>query len=498
MKTYSFKGGVIIKNQFDATKNPVVKVDLPEKVVIPLTNNIEKSIKLLKNIGDKVKTGEIIANNDGKYCVPIHATISGEITNIEEKTLVNKYGDKTKCICITISSDGKDDWIKNKGCGKDFTKCSKEKIIEHIHKSGIVGLGGAGFPTHIKIKNLKNCHTVIVNATECEPDISCDDMLIQNYPNEVIHATKILLHITNAKKAYIAIEDDKPKAFTKLKNANNDDRIEVVKIPKKYTSGSDKILTKSLLNIELPKNKYLSDIGILCQNVATVKAIYDAVINNRPLISRMVTVTGNGVKTPQNYDVRLGYDLQTLINLSEELPGEKDIRIGGLMMGIDVNNTKMPITKVTNCIFVNKKQFKQKANECIRCGKCNAVCPINLLPQQLYWYAQAANIDKTIEYNLLECFECNCCSYACPSNIDLVDYFIKAKKIYQNQIIEKNKSIIAKQRFEFRNYRLQRDKEERAKMLEEKRMLIKAKLSKKDKDKIKTTMLKTKNNNANK
>ena len=288
----------------------------------------------------------------------------------------------------------------------------------------------------------------------------------------------MLLHICGAKKAIIAIEDDKKESIELLRKFCKNERITIEAIPTKYTSGAEKILVKSLLGIEIPSGGYASDVGVLCQNVGTLVSIFDAVVENRPLISRVVTVTGSAVHEPKNFQVRLGASYDYVLSHADIEPGENSIRMAGMMMGVDLKGSNYSISKNTNCIFVNKVEKRAPAQECIRCGMCNTVCPVELLPQQLYWYSKSSNIEKALDYNLMDCIECGCCSQVCPSSIPLVDYYQFAKALNRQQTKEKVQVDNARERFEFREFRLERSKKERAEMMEAKKKALKAKMAK--------------------
>jgi len=220
----------------------------------------------------------------------------------------------------------------------------------------------------------------------------------------------------------------------------------------------------------------------LCQNVGTVKAIHDAVIDNKPLISRVVTVTGSAVNEPRNYEARLGTSFASVVEQSKPDGNKHHIRMGGMMMGVDIPNSEYSICKITNCIFVNDYEPRPEAKECIRCSSCAQVCPVNLLPQQLYWYAKSENIEKANDYNLGDCIECGCCAYVCPSNIPLSEYFIFAKALSRKLEREDERTNAARKRFEFKEYRVERNKRERAEMMAAKKKALKAKMAK-DKEK---------------
>jgi len=488
MLKQSYNGGIAIPNPHPVETVEIIQAPLPDKVVLPLQQRIgDEAIPCVK-VGDEVLTGQVIAKTKDHYCVPIHASISGKVSAIDYQVIPHKSGLKSKC--ITIDSDGKDQWINQKGCGSDFLNCDQAKMIEYIQSSGIVGLGGAGFPAHAKLEGIQSCHTLIINGTECEPGIMCDDALMQYHPREVIRGVEILLHICGAKRAIIAVESDKPEALNSLSMYCHNKQISVEQIPTKYTSGAEKLLVKALLGIEIPSGGFAIDTGVICQNVATTKAIFDAVVDNKPLVSRIVTVTGSGVKFPNNYEVRLGVAFEHIISMSNPNAKQHSIRMGGMMMGVDVETANTRICKITNCIFVNNLEEKPNTQECIRCGQCNQACPVDLLPQQLYWYAKSENTDKAMDYNLADCIECRCCDYVCPSHIPLAEYFSFAKALHRKTTEEQYRTDIARERFEFREYRLERNKQERAEMMTAKKEELKKKMAndKAKKDKIAAAM----------
>lgn len=485
----------MIDNPHPVGRLDIIQAPLPDKVILPLQQRMGGEAIACVKVGDKVLTGQLIATTYDHFCVPIHASISGTVVAIKPQTVVHASGLKSNC--ITIEADGKDQWIEQAGCGADFLQCDPALMIEYIRASGIVGLGGGGFPTHTKLAGIQNCHTLIINATECEPGIMCDDALMQNAPRDIIRGVEILLHICGAQRAIIAIEDDKQEAFQSLLRCCHNDRISFEKIPTKYTSGAEKLLIKALLDIEIPSGGFAIDAGVVCQNVATTKAIFDAIVRRRPLVSRIVTVTGSGVKTPANYEVRLGASFAHIVALSQPISHQFDVRMGGMMMGVDVATTAVPICKITNCIFVNTLKAKPNTEECIRCGLCNQACPVGLLPQQLYWYAKSENTDKAMDYNLADCIECRCCDYVCPSYIPLAAYFSFAKALHRKTTEEHHKTDVARERFEFREYRLERNKQERAQMMAAKKAELKQKMAndKAQKDKIAAAMARVKKNN---
>ncbi|BAS68291.1 electron transport complex subunit RsxC [Bathymodiolus septemdierum thioautotrophic gill symbiont] len=489
----AFNNGVVIENPHPVAQVEIIQAPLPDKVVLPLQQRIGEQAEPCVEVGDLVLTGQLIAQTTDQFCTPIHASISGVVVAIDEQIIPHKSGLKSKC--ITIESDGKDEWIKDEWIG-DFLHCSREILIDCVQQSGIVGLGGAGFPTHSKLDKAIDCQTLIINATECEPGIMCDDALMQYFAREVILGVEVLLRICGAQKVIIAIEDDKQEAYQSLLMFNHNERITIRQIPTKYTSGAEKLLIKTLLDIEIPADKLAIDKGIVCQNVSTAKAIFDAVVEDRPLVSRVVTVTGDAV-IPNNFEVRLGASFEHIVALAKPNNQPHEVRMGGMMMGVDVASLAVPICKITNCIFVNNVKPKPSVQECIRCGQCNQVCPVDLLPQQLYWYAKSENTEKAMRYNLSSCIECRCCDVVCPSHIPLAEYFSFAKALHRKETQEKQKIDKARKRFEYREYRLERNKIERAEMMERKKAELKKKMAgdKIQKDKIVQAMARVKKKN---
>ncbi len=488
----TFDGGIEISNPYPIDSAKLIQAPLPKKVVLSLQQRIGDAATPCVKVGERVLTGQILTKTQDHFCVPIHASISGIVTAIGDEIIPHQSG--LESCCITIESDGKDEWITPVS-GVDFLYSEPKILIDYIQQSGIVGLGGAGFPAHIKLSSIQNCHTLIVNGTECEPGIMCDDVLMQNYPIQVLRGVEILLHICGAQRAIIALEDDKQEAFNTLLAHNQNEQISIIQIPTKYTSGAEKLLIKTLLDIEIPAAGFAIDVGVICQNIATTKAIFDAVVNGRPLVSRIVTVTGSGVEMPNNYEVRLGASFAHIVALSRPNDHSHDVRMGGMMMGVDVASTDVPIGKITNCIFVNNSVKNPSAQECIRCGQCAQVCPVGLLPQQLYWYAKSEDTDKAMDYNLTDCIECRCCDYVCPSHIPLAQYFCFAKALQRQQTQEQYRTNIARERFKYREYRLARNNQERVEMMAAKKVELKKKMAndKVQKDKIAAAMARVKN-----
>jgi len=362
-----------------------------------------------------------------------------------------------------------------------FIDYSAADLRERIRWAGIVGLGGATFPSGVKLNPGpdKTINTLIVNGAECEPYITCDDSLMQNHATDIIQGIQITMHILSAGQCLIGIEDNKPGAIARMQQAveaTGADNIRIITVPTIYPSGGEKQLIKILTGREVPRHGLPADIGLVCLNVATLAAINDAVSNGRPLISRIVTVTGQGVQKPRNIRARIGTPVSDLIEYAGGYSDNVEkLILGGPMMGFTLESEQVPVTEGSNCILVTTREeipASSPAVACIRCGKCADVCPANLLPQQLYWYARAKDLDKVQDYDLFDCIECGCCSHVCPSHIPLVQYYRFAKTQVWTKEEEKRKADIARRRHEFRDARFARLQAEKQARLRRKKEVL--------------------------
>ena len=456
---------------------------LPKKLILPLKQHIGHAAEAIVNISDLVLKGQMIAAAKDYVSTPIHAPSSGKIIAIEKHLIPHPSGIASDC--IVIETDGKEQWIE---CTthSNYHQLEASAIRNIIRDAGIVGLGGAGFPSFIKLNPGPGnvIETLILNGAECEPYITCDAMLMQEQGRKIIDGLNIMRHALQATRCVIAVEDNKRAAHTMLVNALQEheaEYIEVIQIPTLYPAGGEKQLIKTITGKEVPSNGLPINIGVVCHNVATAAAIATAVLEGKPLISRYVTVTGEGIEHPRNLNVLFGTPFSALIDYcGRNIKAEKFI-IGGPMMGFEVAEDNIPVIKTSNCILVQRKETKPDyVMPCIRCGKCAEVCPAQLLPQQLYWYARAKNFDKTQDHNLFDCIECGCCSYVCPSHIPLVQYYRFAKTEIYALEQEKKKSDIARQRHEFRQFRMERKKAENEERKRQKRELLKKVSGEKD------------------
>lgn len=487
---WQFDGGLKLKSQKDiSTRNSIVKCKASKRYTVPLQQHIGKTAEPVVAIGETVKKGQMIAQPVTVFSAAAHSPVSGRVVDIGLYSTPHPSGLKSEC--IVIENDFKDERYGRDSVGNFFEVMTSHDLRQLVSDAGIVGLGGAGFPTAIKQTEI-DIHTLILNGAECEPYITCDDALMREYAEEIISGAEIIAHIIKARECIIAIEDNKPEAIAAIQQvADNDgtDFFRVQIVPTIYPSGGEKQLIKIITGKEVPLNGLPADIDVLCQNVATAYAIHNAVHKDEPLISRIVTITGDGIEKPQNMEVLIGTNMSECV---EQCGGYKQeatsLIVGGPMMGFALKDDQAPITKASNCLLISTENEIAKPQPsqmpCIRCGHCVDVCPARLLPQQLYWYASSHNFERIKEYRLSDCIECGCCSYVCPSKIPLVQYYRYAKAEIRKIKFDTNDSDTARQRYEDRNIRLENIKLEREQRLQRKRELLKNKSSDNNKQKV--------------
>ena len=455
-----------------STAKPIQKVPLPQQLFLPITQHAGDPAQPIVGIGDSVLKGQLIAEVDGSLGAPIHAPSSGKIVAIEPWPVSRRYGDNAPC--IVIECDGQDRAIDNAQGTADFSGLAPDDLLARILHGGIVGLGGAVFPTAQKLMQAMTCDLdyLILNGVECEPYISCDDVLMREYAAEIIAGAQILMHALELDVCYIAVESDKPAALKRLGEVMgelNDKRLVLKQVPTIYPSGGEDQLVQLVTNREVPSGGLPTDVGCLVQNVGTAAAIYDWIVNAEPLISRITTVTGDGVAEPMNVAARLGTPIADIIAFAGGYTDRaKLLIIGGPMTGKSVSSDRVPLVKATNCILVLGEAPSVGAEmPCIRCGDCADVCPVQLLPQQLFWYACADDEEKMRSHGLVDCIECGCCDLVCPSHIPLTADFQTAKARISEQADEKARAERARLRYEARNERLQGEQHARDEELEQ-------------------------------
>ncbi|WGE31172.1 electron transport complex subunit RsxC [Actinobacillus genomosp. 2] len=464
-KLWHFPGGIHpMQNKKQSNQKPIRSLHLPKFFYVPVVQHSGWAGELLVKVGDHVLKGQPLTKGDNYRQLPVHAPTSGTVIGIEPYVSAHPSG--LPEITVILETDGKDEWIEHQPI-EDFLTLTSGQIIEKVYQYGIAGLGGAVFPTASKLSLAdKRCKVLIINGAECEPYITCDDRLMQDYTHEFLEGIRILRYVLRPEEVVLAIEDNKPQAIKAIEKAlkgSNDITLRV--IPTIYPSGASDQLVQVLTGLEIPQGKRTIEMGIVMHNVGTAFAVKRAVMDDEPLIERVVTLTGDKIRNKGNVWARLGTPIQHLL---EQVDYQADSRfpvfLGGPMTGFILPSLQAPITKTANCIIA-PDHFEYAPPEpersCIRCSSCSDACPVSLLPQQLYWFARSDDHDKSKEYHLDACIECGVCAYVCPSYIPLIQYF-RQEKAKIAEIEEKaKKAEEAKIRFEAREARLQKEKEAR-------------------------------------
>ncbi|WP_020208428.1 electron transport complex subunit RsxC [Gilvimarinus chinensis] len=481
IKVWDIPGGVHPpENKHQSMAEPLGYIDIPPQLILPVSQHIGAPAKPIVSVGQKVLGGEVVAEADGVFSANVHAPTSGTIAAIVEHLVPHPSG--MRDTCVIIDTDGKDEWVALSPW-EDFAERDHDDIIKRIRDCGIAGLGGAGFPSAVKLNPRANhtIDTLIINGTECEPYITADDMLMRERAEDIVAGTQILARLLhNPAKVIIGIEDNKPEAIERVRKAAEGTDILVVSFPTKYPSGGEKQLIQILTGREVPSGQIPATIGVVCQNVGTTAAIYRALRYGEPLVKRITTVVGEALEQQRNIEVLLGTPVHYVLD-KHGFNDKKASRLvmGGPMMGFALPDTSVPVVKTTNCLLApSKKELPppEPAMACIRCGMCAEACPAELLPQQLFWYAQAEDLEKLETHNLFDCIECGACSYVCPSHIPLVQYYRAAKGEIRQHRIDKEKSDRSRRRFEFRQERIAKEEAEKeAKRLARKKAAEEAK-----------------------
>ncbi|KRW59596.1 electron transport complex subunit RsxC [Pseudomonas sp. TTU2014-080ASC] len=447
-----------------SNRTPIQPAPQAKQLILPLNQHIGAPAEPVVAVGERVLKGQQIARANGFVSTPLHAPTSGTVSFIGPQPYPHASGMLTSA--IVIDADGLDEWAELNPC-PDYRALEPAELLERIRQAGISGMGGAGFPTAVKLnaRPTQKIHTLIINGTECEPYITADDVLMRERAAELLCGVDILVHLIQPEQVLIGIEDNKPEAISAIRAAMGE-RSYVVKVfPTKYPSGGEKQLIQILTGVEVPSGGLPADIGMLCQNVGTCVAVHDAVIHGKPLISRITTLTGEALERPMNVEVLLGTPVSKLLQFAGL--NEKKLNrliMGGPMMGFTLTDTSVPVIKTTNCLLASTAEElppPPPAMPCIRCGECAEACPASLLPQQLHFFAIGQEHEQLKAHNLFDCIECGACAYVCPSSIPLVQYYRVAKAEIRELEQKQLKAEHSKQRFELRQERLRRAEEQK-------------------------------------
>jgi len=468
---FPFHGGLkTVRHKTESNQTPIQAGILPPRLTVPLRQHIGAIAKPLVQPGDRVLKGQMIGQPDGYISAAIHAPTSGVVSAVDQQPVPHPSG--LSDLCVTIETDGEERWIDREPV--DYHRLHPSELRQTIRNAGVVGLGGAGFPSAVKLNlagRSEPLATLMLNGAECEPWISCDDRLMRERAADIVAGLQIMAHLLEPQEVLIGIEDDKPEAIAAMTAACAGTGYAVRPVPTRYPSGSVKQLVKLLTGKETPVDGLPVDVGVQCFNVATAYTVHRAINCGEPVISRVVTVTGQ-VRRPGNLEVRIGTPFAELI---KQCGGYRDgverLIMGGPMMGFALHSDDAPVTKAANCLLAAgpaELAAELPVLPCIRCGACMDVCPANLLPQQLYWHARAREFDQARDCHLFSCIECGCCSHVCPSHIPLVQYYRYAKNEIWAQEKEKQRAEQARQRHQARMERLEREKQEREAKLRQK------------------------------
>ncbi len=467
-----------------STELPVERAPIPKELILPLSQHIGTTSEPVVEVGETVSRGQLIAAAKGFVSANLHAPINAVVTAIEQRPIPHPSGLTGECIILAPTDDASWEDPAPKHIQKDdISKCEPEAIRQKIRDAGIVGLGGATFPTSVKIKTGIDSHieTLIINGCECEPWITCDEMLFRERPQHVIGGSCLIQQAINADERVLAIEEEESKAIELLRNSIVDCGIpmHLEVLPTRYPTGSEKQLINIVTDKEVPSDGLPADIGVAVYNAGTAAAIYRAVVFGEPLISRFVTISGLGIKQPRVLEVLIGTPISTLLEFCGGRTDDANgLIMGGAMMGLGLSSDAVPVTKGMNSVLVTTPTMMnehQGEMPCIRCGECARVCPIHLAPQQLLSLIKADNLEQAQRWNLEDCIECGCCNAVCPSHIPLSNYYRYAKGEIRTQGKAKVKAQQAKARYEFRNERIERAKREREEKMRKKKEALQAK-----------------------
>ncbi|MBF0423141.1 MAG: electron transport complex subunit RsxC [Magnetococcales bacterium] len=484
-----FHGGVHPPGRKELSEQCAIEsMPMPKRLVVPFHQHLGAPSEPVVNVGDTLFKGDLLGSAGDGISAPVHAPTSGTIVAIEEHVVGHPSG--LTMLCAILEPDGKDQWNPQLQGVDDPFSLEPAAVRDLVKSAGVVGLGGATFPSFVKLSPPRDkvVDLLLINAVECEPYLTCDARLMEERPLDVVEGIRIMLHALQTKECVIGIENNKPKAIAAMQNAvareasGKDGNIRVVVLPVMYPQGSEKQLIEVVTGRQVPSKGLPIHIGVVVHNVATAVAVRDAVRFGRPLVSRIVTVTGQGITRPANIEVLIGTLADDVIAHCGGLkPGTCKVVMGGPMMGLALHQTNIPIVKGSSGILAltQDESSGKPEHSCIRCGSCVSACPIQLVPCTMAWFAKTEQFDQLINVDLFDCVECGSCAYVCPSNVPLVHYFRYGKLALQSKAREEKKRELNKQRTKLRDERLAREKEEKERKKEE----MKAKMAAKKKGK---------------
>jgi electron transport complex protein RnfC len=464
-RLFRIRGGVHPESRKEATaEKPIRVLPMPKRLYVPLQQHIGAPAEPVVKRGDHVLKGQLLARSQGAISAPVHAPTSGTIVKISKHVAPHPSG--LSVPTIVLEADGKDEWIPLPEEQSPYTLSSKE-IARRVSEAGIVGMGGATFPSAIKLGlgERYKLHTLVINGSECEPYLTCDDRLMREQADAIIDGIEIMMYVLRIDRAIVAVESNKPEAMKRMRAAvvkANWPDIKIVAVPTQYPMGSEKHLVQTLLGKETPAQSLTADLGVVVHNVATAEAVRNAVRFGKPLISRVVTVSGGAIKNPANLVAPIGTPVSTLIEACGGFSEEPTRMLnGGPMMGQPLPNIDAPIVKGSGAVLAlsEAETSERPIMPCIRCGRCVQVCPCGLLPLEMAAHTRSDDVDGANRLGLMDCVSCGSCSYVCPSHIPLVQYFNHAKGVVRHQARDKQKQQQIKELTAARNERMEKQKQ---------------------------------------